>query len=134
MQAAALVGHQVMVAGSGLVLTDSGAVGGVNLPGAADQVIVTVKDQNGLPIRTINMGDLDAGNHNFTWDGKSDSGADAVNGAYNVSIEAKRTGEKVDVSALELASVISINRSSQGTSLDLGKLGLVKMTDIKQIF
>ena len=134
MQAAALVGHQVMVAGGGLALTDSGAVGGVELNSAADQVVLTIKDANGLPIKTMNLDDLDAGTHNFAWDGKADSGAQAVNGAYSVSVVAKRGSDKVEASTLELAGVLSVNRSSQGVTLDLGQLGLAKMSDVKQIF
>jgi len=114
MQAAALVGHSVMVSGSGLRLTEAGAVGGVSLSSGADQVVVTIKDPNGLVIRTLNLGDLDAGTHNFTWDGKNDAGTQAVNNSYNVSVDAKRGKEKVDASALELAGVISVNRSTQG--------------------
>src|SRR3990167_5266916 len=53
MQAAALVGHQVMVAGSGLSLGDAGAVGGLELKSAADQVSVTIKDSNGIVMRTL---------------------------------------------------------------------------------
>jgi hypothetical protein len=30
--------------------------------------------------------------------------------------------------------VASINRSSQGVTLDLGQLGLAKLSDVKQIF
>jgi flagellar basal-body rod modification protein FlgD len=134
MQAAALVGHQVMVAGSGLRLTDSGAAGGIELKAAADQTMLTIKDVNGLVVKTMNLGDLDAGLHNFTWDGKTDSGAQAVNGAYSISVTAKRGTDKVEASTLELAGVVSINRSSQGVSLDLGQLGLAKMNDVKQIF
>jgi hypothetical protein len=29
---------------------------------------------------------------------------------------------------------VSVNRSSQGVTLDLGQLGLAKMSDVKQIF
>lgn len=134
MQAAALVGHQVMVAGSGLTLTDSGAVGGVELKAAADQVVLTIKDANGLQLRTIDLGKLDAGTHNFTWDGKTDSGVQAVNGSYSLSVVAKRGSDKVDASLLQLTGVASVNRSSQGVTLDLGLLGLAKMSDIKQIF
>ena len=134
MQAAALVGHQVMVAGSALTLSDSGAVGGIELGAAADRVVVTINDVNGLPVRTLDLGDLDAGAHNFTWDGKADSGAKAVNGAYSVSVVAKRGSEKVDASTLQLASVLSVNRSSQGVTLDLGQFGLAKMSEVKQIF
>ncbi|MBI3096020.1 MAG: flagellar hook assembly protein FlgD [Rhodocyclales bacterium] len=134
MQAAALVGHQVMVAGSGLTLGDAGAVGGLELKSAADQVSVTIKDSNGIVMRTLELGDLDAGMHNFAWDGKTDGGAQAVNGSYSISILAKRGSEKLEVTPLELAGVTSINRSSQGVTLDLGQLGLAKLSDVKQIF
>ncbi|MBP9227147.1 MAG: flagellar hook assembly protein FlgD [Sulfuritalea sp.] len=134
MQAAALVGRQVMVAGSGLKLTGSGAVGGMELAAAADQVVLTIKDPNGLPIRTIELGDLDAGVHTFAWDGKTDSGAEAAHGSYSMALTAKRGTEKVDISPLELAGVVSVNRSSQGVTLDLGPLGLATMGNVKQIF
>jgi flagellar basal-body rod modification protein FlgD len=134
MQAASLVGHQVMVAGSGLQLTDSGAVGGVDLGSAADSVTLTIKDPNGLVIKMLDLGSLEAGTNNFTWDGKTDSGAQAVNGAYSLSVDAKRGTDKVAASILQLAGVVSVNRSSQGVTLDLGQLGLAKMSDVKQIF
>jgi len=134
MQASALVGHQVMVAGGGLQLSDSGAVGGVELGANADQVTITIKDANGIVMNTVNLGRLDAGVHNFVWDGKNDAGVKAVNGAYSITVAAMRGTEKVDVTALQLAGVQNINRSSQGVSLNLGALGLVTMNDIKQIF
>ncbi|MDD3380454.1 MAG: flagellar hook assembly protein FlgD [Rugosibacter sp.] len=134
LQAAALVGHQVMVAGSGMQLTDAGAVGGVELAANADQVKVTIKDANGLVMNTVNLGLLEAGVHNFVWDGKTDAGVQAVNGSYSMAVEALRGGDKVAVTPLQLAGVQNINRSSQGVSLNLGALGLVTLNDIKQIF
>jgi flagellar basal-body rod modification protein FlgD len=133
-QAAALVGHQVMVAGSSLQLGTSGAVGGVDLPSGADKVVVTIKDSNGLVMRTLDMGSLTAGTHNFAWDGTTDAGVAAVTGAYSISVTASQGSTTVQATALELASVSSINRSSQGVTLDLGQLGLAKMSDVKQIF
>jgi flagellar basal-body rod modification protein FlgD len=134
MQAAALVGHQVMVAGSGLQLADTGAAGGIDLGASADQVTVTIKDVNGIVMNTLNLGALDAGVHDFGWDGKTAAGARAVNGAYSISVSATRGGDKVAATALQLAGVQNINQSSQGVSLNLGALGLVMMSDIKQIF
>ena len=134
LQAAALVGHQVMVAGSGIQLTDAGAVGGVELGANADQVTVTIKDANGLVINTVNLGRMDAGLHNFTWDGKNDAGVRAVNGSYSISVSATRGSAKVTATGLQLAGVQNINRSTQGVSLNLGTLGLVTLNDIKQIF
>ncbi|MDO8346536.1 MAG: flagellar hook assembly protein FlgD [Rugosibacter sp.] len=134
LQAAALVGRQVIVAGNGMNLTDAGAVGGVELASNADQVVVTVKDVNGLVMNTINLGKLDAGVHNFVWDGKTDAGVKAVNGSYSITVAATQGSNNVAATALQLAGVQNINRSSQGVSLNLGALGLVTLNDIKQIF
>lgn len=134
LQAAALVGRQVMVAGNGLALTDSGAVGGLELSGVADKVAVVIKDSNGIVMNTVNLGQLNAGQHNFVWDGKTDAGVQAVKGSYSVSVTAKRGDEDVAVTAQQLASVQNINHSNQGVTLNLGSLGLVSMRDIKQIF
>jgi flagellar basal-body rod modification protein FlgD len=134
MQASALVGHQVMVAGGGLQLGDSGAVGGVELGANADRVTITIKDVNGIVMNTVDLGKLDAGVHNFVWDGKNDAGVRAVNGAYSITVAATRGADKVSATALQLAGVQNINRSTQGVSLNLGALGLVTMNDIKQIF
>jgi flagellar basal-body rod modification protein FlgD len=134
MQAAALVGHQVMVPGSGLQLGDSGAAGGIELGAGADQVTLTIKDVNGIVMNTLNLGSLDAGVHDFAWDGKTASGVRAVNGAYSIAVSATRGSDKVAATALQLGSVLNINQSSQGLTLNLGALGLVMMGDIKQIF
>jgi flagellar hook assembly protein FlgD len=50
--------RQVIIAGSGMQLTDAGAVGGVELAANADQVKVTIKDANGLVMNTVNLGKL----------------------------------------------------------------------------
>ena len=134
LQAAALVGHQVMVAGGGLQLTDAGAAGGVELGANADQVTVTIKDVNGIVMNTLNLGKLDAGVHDFTWDGKTGAGVQAVNGAYSISVTATQGANTVTATALQLAGVQNINQSSQGVSLNLGSLGLVTLNDLKQIF
>jgi flagellar basal-body rod modification protein FlgD len=134
MQAAALVGHQVMVPGGGLRLGDAGAAGGLVLEAGADRVTVTIRDLNGIVMRSLELGNLDAGTHNFSWDGKTDAGVQAVNGSYRVSASATRGSEKINATMLELGSVGNINRSTQGVTLNLGQLGLVKLSDVKQIF
>lgn len=132
-QAAALVGHAVLVPGSHLQLANSAAVGGVELAKDADQVTVTIADANGLPMRTLSLGALKAGMNNFSWDGKTDSGAQAVDGHYSITVAAKQDGEKVTATALNLGVVRSVIRDSQGFSLDLGTLGAFTMDEVKQI-
>ncbi|MCX7163100.1 MAG: flagellar hook assembly protein FlgD [Betaproteobacteria bacterium] len=134
LQAAALVGHQVMVAGSGLELGTAGALGGVELGANADQVTVTIKDANGIVMAAMDLGKLDAGVHDFTWDGKNSAGVQAVNGTYSISVTATQGNKAVTATALQLAAVQNINQSSQGSTLNLGSLGLFTLNDVKQIF
>jgi flagellar basal-body rod modification protein FlgD len=132
-QAAGLVGHAVLVQGSGLQLVKGASVGGVELGGAADEVTVSITDANGLAIKTLSLGALDAGVHNFGWDGKTDSGAQAADGNYSIKISAKQAGEKVTATALNLGAVRSVIREGQGFALDLGSLGSFTMDEVKQI-
>lgn len=132
-QAASLVGHGVLVPGTTLQLTSGSAVGGIELEGAADNVTVTVKDANGIVVRTLSLGAQTAGVHNFAWDGKADNGAQAADGNYSISVSAKQGSNEVKVSALSLAAVRSVLRNGQGFTLDLGALGTFTMDDVKQI-
>jgi len=134
LQAAALVGKGVTVAGNELTLTSSKAYGGFELPSAADKVTVTVKDANGLEVRKMELGDYDAGIYNFAWDGLTTSGAQAVDGKYAMSVTATRGDTALKPVALQLSTVNSVLRtSSGGVSLDVGSGGLVSLSDIKQI-
>jgi flagellar basal-body rod modification protein FlgD len=142
-QAAGLVGHSVMVPGSALVLssttsasgtTTSAAVGAFELAGAADKVTVTIKDSNGLTVRTLSLGSLGAGLHDFAWDGKSDSGTAAVDGNYTISVAAGNGSDKVTATPLSLGSVRSVLSNGSGFTLDIGSLGNFVLDDVKQVF
>jgi flagellar basal-body rod modification protein FlgD len=132
-QAASLVGQAVMVPGNGLTLSSSAAVGGFVLDQDADAVTVTITDGNGIVQRTLTLGALDAGLHNFAWDGTTDSGAKAVDGTYSISVAATAGSDKVTTTALNLGVVRSVITGSNGFSLDLGSLGMFNMDDVKQI-
>ena len=132
-QAAGLVGHTVLVPGSALTLANSAAVGGVELSSAADKVTVTITDANGLAVRTLSLGKLDAGLHNFVWDGKTDSGAQATDGSYTVSVAASQGSNTVTASSLSLGVVRSIIRNSSGMMVDVGSLGTVTLDNVMQI-
>ena len=135
MQAAALVGHGVLVPGTGLAFkaADGKAFGGVELAAPADKVTVTIKDANGIAIRTLELGGMETGSHPFQWDGKTDNGTDVADGAYTISVSAVRGADKVDSKALQLGLVNSIMSSSQGVGLSVGNLGVFKMADVREI-
>lgn len=133
MQAAALVNHGVLVPGATLTLGEQGGIGGFELATAADEATVTIKDANGLVIRTLNLGALPAGIHPFVWDGKSDSGAQAVTGNYSYSISAKRGTTTTTENALAYGVVQAVTRGASGMTLDVGTLGAFEFDDVKQI-
>lgn len=133
MQAAALVGRSVLVPGSALTLNQGVGLAGVELAGPADSVTATIKDANGLVVRTLNLGALTAGVHGFAWDGTTDNGSQAVNGAYSISLAAKQGQKDVTASALAIGTVSSIARNGQGISLNVGGLGAFGMSDVKEI-
>jgi flagellar basal-body rod modification protein FlgD len=133
MQAAALVGRGVLVPGSALQLVEGAAVGAMELAGSADEVIVTIKDANGLVQRTLNLGALPAGVNGFAWDGKNDAGAPVADGRFSMSIAAEQGGKKVTADALALGMVSSITRGAQGMTVNVGSLGAFGLADIKEI-
>lgn len=133
LQAAALVGHGVLVPGSALSLQQGQAVAGVDLASAADDVVATIKDANGLAVRKLDLGALAAGASSFAWDGKTDSGATAADGAYTVSLAATQGGGAVTANALQVGMVSSVANSSQGASLNVAGLGTFSLSDVKQI-
>jgi len=134
MQAAALVGRGVLVEGKHLALTEAGAIGGFELDGAADKVVLSIKDAAGLVVKQIQIEDLDAGSQNFVWDGTANDGARAADGVYSLELSATTLdGEKVTGRTLEFGAVTSVIRGPKGTDFQVGTLGVFKYDDIKQI-
>jgi len=133
LQAAALVGRGVLVPGSTLSLSGTGAVGGYNLDAAADKVVLNITDGNGLQVAQVDLGAQDAGTHSFTWDGTTATGEKAANGNYKISVKATTGESSVSVSALQLGVVSSVVRGNSGVDLEVGALGIFQMSDIMQI-
>ena len=134
MQAAALVGRGVLVEGKHLALTEAGAIGGFELDGAADKVVLSIKDATGLEVKQIQIDDLEAGSQNFVWDGTANDGARAADGVYSLELSATTLdGEKVTGRTLEFGAVSSVIRGPKGTDFQVGTLGVFKYDDIKQI-
>lgn len=133
-QAAALVGHGVLVPGSQMTLTEGAAVGGFELDGPADKVTVEIRDANGLLVRTLELGNQEAGIAAFAWDGATNAGAAAANGSYRFSAAATRGSDSVKADLLNYGTVSGVVRSAGGMSVEVGRYGGFVMSDVKQIF
>lgn len=133
LQAASLIDHGVLVPGRALELTASGAVGGFELAQPADRVVVTVKDAAGQVVQTLDLGAAPAGTRSFLWDGKTATGTAAPTGAYTLSVAAYAGEQPVPINPLQVGVVSNVVQGPYSIDLQLGKLGIFRMEDIKMI-
>lgn len=133
-EATAMIGHDAFVPGKSIHLEKDAAIAGIELTQPVDQLKVTILDSSGIPIRNIDLGAKSTGISSIGWDGMTDSGAKAAVGDYTFAVSAKQGENDIEVKTLSLGSVNSISHGEQGTLLDMGKLGLVSLSDIKQVF
>jgi flagellar basal-body rod modification protein FlgD len=133
MQAASLVGHSVLVPGSALGLANGAGYAGFDLASAADKVKVTIKDSNGIVVRTLNLDSADAGSNVFKWDGKTDNGSTAADGDYKFTVSAVQGGKDVTATALSVGTVSSVVKTSKGFTLDVGNLGSFAFSDVREV-
>jgi len=145
LQASALVGKGVLVAGDQVLLQQDeeqeGVVYttpfGIELQTPAENVRVTITGQDGAITSQFDTGPVEAGVTSFRWDGLDTQGEAAASGAYSVSLEATDAEEEVIVAeTLEYAAVLGVTPqdSNGNVSLDLGAIhGQVGLDAIRQI-
>lgn len=132
-QAAGLIGKNVLAPGKALTLANGQAGGGVNLAEVADSVTLTILDSKGNVVQKQNLGAHQAGSFAFVWDGMTDAGTAAPAGNYSFSVGAVRGSDKVTADTLQIGTVSALVRGKSGFQLDLGALGLVDFSKIQQI-
>ncbi len=133
MQASGMIGHFVLAAGTALELKDGVSVGGVDLGGPADKVVVTIKNAAGDVLDTMDLGSKPAGVANFGWDGKNSDGVAVANGTYQFSVKAVQGGQDVTTTPLALGTVNSVTLGTQGPTINASGLGALSFSQIKQI-
>ncbi|MDR2838566.1 MAG: flagellar hook assembly protein FlgD [Azonexus sp.] len=136
MQAASLIGRNVMIAGNSLPMASGQAVGGVALAAPADAVVLTIKDASGKVVQTVDLGARDANNKTFyfSWDGTDADGNVLPDGNYTFSVAAKANGQTVDAAPMQVGTVNALVRDTTGAfQLDLGSFGYVPFDKVLQI-
>lgn len=132
-QAVDMIGHYVLAPGKNMDLTAGTALGGVELAGPADDVTVRIYDSNGKLVKTLDLDKLDAGVNAFTWDGKTDAGTTAADGSYTFEVTAKLEGKSVTATSLSVGKVQSVLMDEIGPALSVSGIGLVELSDIRQV-
>lgn len=133
MQAVSMIGHAVLVPGKQIDLLNGKSDAALELTQPADKVTVTIEDAKGHVVRTLQLGAQDAGLVGFQWNGMDDTGAAAADGSYKFSASAVLGGNKSNPATLSYGLVNSVTQGAQGPTLNVGQLGEVSLTDVKQI-
>ena len=105
------------------------------LPTAAADARLTVKDSAGQVVLTAAAPELSAGRHSFTWNGTLANGATAPAGSYTVSVAARGADGKAITSPVNLVGIATAAESIDGeTWLTIGsaKVKLSAVTSVRQ--
>ena len=132
--ATGLIGKTVEVTGD-TIAWDGGEMVGTafELPSAASQVEVTVRDADGNVVRTMALDAQSAGKHAFSWDGRTDTGATAPHGTYTFEVTGTDTqGEDFAATTFVSGEVDRITLGPDGTQLWIGDLAL-SMANVRSI-
>ncbi|MBI5937258.1 MAG: flagellar hook assembly protein FlgD [Betaproteobacteria bacterium] len=134
MQAASLIGRQVLVDGDVIGLNKSLGGGAIELKGTTDKTVVRIFDSNGNEVRTLDMGPQKAGVQAFIWDGLDNGGQKLADGSYTFKVDASKDGKDVGVTSLSLAAVSSVVVNDSGIELQTPELGSRLMSQVRQIY
>lgn len=136
LEASSLVGKKVLIPSNQTFLSDGGtASGSINTATGAYSTLVSVENENGVVVRSIDMGDVGAGNQRFEWDGLDSQGKPAAEGIYTFSAYGTVNGNGEELATATYAHVesVSLGGGTSGVNLNLKGLGGILLTDAIEV-
>ncbi|MGW8170707.1 MAG: flagellar hook assembly protein FlgD [Stutzerimonas stutzeri] len=125
LQASSLVGRKVIVpTDKAVVDTSETFKASLVLPTSSNNVFVNIYDSTGASVARVNMGQQQAGNVSFMWDGKDASGNVVPPGTYHFEAQATYQGETKGLYTLLPANVDSVTLGQNGGELMLNLAGI----------
>ncbi len=129
------IGKSVMVNGNNLKVEGGqlAANAQFDLPSPAGTANIQIKDTAGSVIKTIDMGNLEAGTHKLNWDGTDEKGQKVAPGTYNFNVVANTTdGKAITARNSYFAKVIGVSDIGNGGKLDTSA-GTVELKDVSSV-
>jgi flagellar basal-body rod modification protein FlgD len=136
LQASSLVGRKVIVpTDKAVVDTSETFKASLVLPTSSSNVAVNIYDSAGTVVNRINMGQQEAGNVSFMWDGKDSSGKTLPPGTYKFEAQATYQGETKGLYSLLPANVDSVTLGQNGGELmlNLAGVGSIALSQVQVI-
>ncbi|MDB4279384.1 flagellar hook assembly protein FlgD [Paraglaciecola sp.] len=137
LQASSLIGQKVLLQGDiGYMSAEGQNVSGVVIANQSVQGLeITIENETGEIIKSINVGTQAAGNIEFNWDGTDANGNNMPVGNYVVRAQGNVAGESIVLPTAIHRHVdsVSLAASSQGIILNLDGDVSVTLNDVIQI-
>ncbi|KIQ02585.1 MULTISPECIES: flagellar hook assembly protein FlgD [Pseudomonas] len=134
LQASSLVGRKVIVpVDKAVVDTSESFKASAVLPTSSSNVYVNVYDTAGAVVSRINLGEQQAGNVSFIWDGKDASGNVMKPGTYRFEAQATYGNETKGLYTLLPANVDSVTLGGNELMLNLAGVGNVPLSQVQVI-
>lgn len=137
LQASSLIGQKVLLQGDiGYMSSEGQNVSGVVIANQSVQGLeITIENETGEIIKSINVGTQPAGNIEFNWDGTDANGNNMPVGNYVVRAQGNVAGESIVLPTAINRHVdsVSLAASNQGIILNLDGDVSVTLNDVIQI-
>ncbi|MBL4782139.1 MAG: flagellar hook assembly protein FlgD [Porticoccaceae bacterium] len=119
-QASSLVGREVISASNQALYVPGDEISGVvAMPVAASGVQIQVSDSAGQLVKVLDIGDVGAGIHKFSWDGLLADGEAIPQGSYQVTASGMIDGAVEALPAFAAAQVTSVSIGAGGAEISL---------------
>lgn len=120
--AVSYIGKTVQTSNATATLNNGSANWNYNVADQAASVTLKVTDSNGNVLYTETNSDVSAGDHGFSWDGKTSAGKTETGGDYTLTVTAQdSSGNAVTTSSGVTGTVNSASTASDGTvQIDVG--------------
>jgi flagellar basal-body rod modification protein FlgD len=118
------LGKNITITDGSGQLTDGDAHWSYALGGAAASTVITVTDANGKLVYT-GKGETTAGQHDFDWDGKDNSGNELADGTYKLSVASLASdGSTVQTGVASRGVVSEVNFTGTEPYLMVGSMAV----------
>jgi flagellar basal-body rod modification protein FlgD len=129
LQGTQMVGRDVLLQSNTLSVENGQAKGAIDLSGRSDAVTINIQTAGGQTIDSINLGAMEAGRHEFSWD----ASAYPSNSKPNFTVASTLSGQEVSNTTFARDKVASVGLDNGSMTVQLQGRSPVSYSDIKAI-
>jgi len=136
LEASSLVGKKVLIPSNQGHLAETGDLSGsINSKTGAYSTVVSVTNSGGEVVRSIEIGDIGAGNKRFSWDGLDGEGNRLPEDTYTLKANGTVNGKGEELMVATYAHVqsVSLGGGQAGVHLNLQGLGGIKLSEAIEV-